>query len=184
MLYQLPEIAVPEWMASLTSTTIMNEPFPLGELLHDSLYYPSSGFDGDPVKYLAGNILSFIYVDYGYSHDEFMCALGNSGFRGYDLVATRSVTERELTPHGWCPTPPTRSDGDPSRYRYWTKKPFCSWSLFQRRVDVPVSHGPSRFSLLYLCVRISQHSAGQFTLIRPPVSRAFGRAVGAQQRWR
>jgi len=151
MLQQLPETAVPMWLTNLSSTTIMNEPFPLHELLRDSLYYPSSSFDGDPVRHLAGNILSFIYVDYGHSHDEFMSALKTPGFRGYNLVATRSVTERELTPHGWRPTLPTRTDGDPSQPFDWIKKPFCSWSLFQRREDVPVSHGPPQFSLLYLC---------------------------------
>lgn len=151
MLDELPEILVPKWLTDLSLTTVMNEPFPLHELLQDSLYYPSSGFDGDPVRHLAGNILSFIYVDYGYSHDEFMNALKTQGFRGYDLFAARSVSERELTPNGWHPTPPTRSDGDPSQYHNQIEKPFCYWVLFQRRDDVPISHGPSRFSLLYLC---------------------------------
>jgi hypothetical protein len=31
------------------------------------------------------------------------------------------------------------------------KKPYCSWSIFQLREDVPAIHGPPRFSLLYLC---------------------------------
>lgn len=151
MLDQLQEIAAPRWLSDASPATIKNESFPLRELLEDSLYYPSSGFDGDPVRHLAGNILSFIYVDYGHSHDEYMNALRNPGFRGYDLVATRSVTEQELTPSGWRPTPPTRVDGDPSRYRDWIKNPFCSWSVFQRRDDVPTDPGPFRFSLLYLC---------------------------------
>jgi hypothetical protein len=134
MLDQLPEIAVPRWLSELSASAIMSEPFPLRQLLEDSLYYPSSGFDGNPVRHLAGNILSFIYVDYGRSHDEFRNALANPGFRGYELIATRSVTERELTPNGWHPTAPTRSDGDPSRYRNWIREPFCSWSVFQRRI--------------------------------------------------
>jgi hypothetical protein len=151
MLDQLPEIAVPTWLSDLSSATIKNESFPLRELLQDSLYYPSCGFDGDPIRHLAGNILSFIYVDYGHSHDEYINALERNGFRGYDLVATRSVTEQELTPNGWRPTPPTHVDGDPSRYRDRFKNPFCSWSVFQRCEDVPTNHGPFRFSLLYLC---------------------------------
>lgn len=151
MLNQLPEIAVPSWLNHLSPATIRNEPFPLRKLLQDSLYYPSSGFDGDPIRYLTGNILSFIYVDYGHTQDEFMGALGSPGFRGYDLVATRSVIEQELTPSGWNPVLPTRIDGNPLRYRDRIKKPFCSWSVFQRRADVPINHGPSRFSLLYLC---------------------------------
>jgi hypothetical protein len=152
MLQELPVITAPRWLTDLSATTIMNEPFPLEDILRDSLYYPASGFDGDPVKHLVGNILSFIYVDYGNSHDEFMSELETSGFRGYDRLADRPVTEKELTPHGWHPMPPTRSDGDPSRCHEWIEKnPFCSWSVFQRREDVPNSHGPSRFSLLYLC---------------------------------
>lgn len=151
MLDQLPEITVPAWLSNLSPATIINEPFPLHEILHGSLYYPSSGFDGDPVRYLAGNILSFIYIDQGHSHDEFMMALKSPGFCGYDLIAERQVTERELTPRGWQPTLPTRADGEPSRFRDQIKKPFCSWSVFQRHEDAPVSHGPTRFSLLYLC---------------------------------
>jgi hypothetical protein len=88
--------------------------------LEDSLYYPSSGFDRDPVKYLSGNILSFIYVDYGRSHDEFENEIIKRGFRGYECVATRSVTEQELTPRGWRPRQPDRDhiDYDPLFYPY------------------------------------------------------------------
>ena len=31
------------------------------------------------------------------------------------------------------------------------KKPFCSWIIMQRRMEMPASHGPKRFSFLYLC---------------------------------
>lgn len=152
MLHQLPEMYAPRWLTTMTGADVVNGTFPLHELLQDSLYYPSSGFDGGPVKHLAGNFLSFIYVDYGHSHDEFVNALRMPGFSGYDIVATRSVTEQELTPKGWRPTTlPTRVDGDPSRYRDWIKNPFCSWSLFQRRENISARHGPFRFSLLYLC---------------------------------
>ena len=152
MLSELPTVDVPEWLAELSSTSMRIEsPFPLRELLHDSLYYPASGFDGDPVKHLVGNILSFVYVDYGYSRDELIDELRDHGFRGYDLVAQRSVTERELAPQGWRPTPPAPSDGDPSLYRDWIKDPFCEWLVFQRCEDVPADYGPAHFSLLYLC---------------------------------
>ena len=162
MLIQLPKMTIPQWLTDVSDSTIM-DPFPLEHVLKDSLYYPASGFDGTPVKYLAGNIFSFIYVDYGSDHDEFMNALGSPGFRGYNRIATRSVTEKELTPKGWHPMPPTHSDGDPSRYhmkrsdkyqniiRDYIKKPFCSWSIFQRSENFTSDHGPSRFSLLYLC---------------------------------
>jgi hypothetical protein len=150
MLNRLPIMPVPEWLAELSEHDILNAPFPLSRVLENSLYYPSSGFDGDPVKYLAGNVHSFIYVDYGYSHSDFVDALHHPGFEGYTIVGTRSITEQELTPRGWRSRSPGGLDGDPSRVGVPKEKPFCSWSVFQRREDVPASHGPSRFSLLYL----------------------------------
>jgi hypothetical protein len=152
MLAQLSEIATPNWLSELSSETILARPFPLRELLCDSLYYPSSAFDGDPIRHLAGNFLSFIYVDYGVSQDRYTHALRNPGFRGYDLVASRSVTESELAPAGWQTTLPRPTDGNPSHhYHNWIARPFCSWSIFQRSENVPSGHGPFRFSLLFLC---------------------------------
>ena len=152
MLDQLPEMTAPRWMTDLSSTTVKNKPFSIHELLRDSLYYPSSGFDGDPVKHLAGNILSFIYVDYGHSRAEFMEDLENRGVCGYELIGQpRSITEQELTPHGWPPDPPSLKYGDHSHLADWIKEPFCEWVVFQRSADVPPGHGPYRFSLLYLC---------------------------------
>ena len=153
MIDQLLTIAVPKWLADLTPATMENGRFPLQELLRDSLYYPASGFDVDPVEHLGGNIISFVYVDYAYTRERFRSELEDPEFLGlgYDLLATRVVTERELAPHGWHPEPPTPDDGDPSRYRDWIQEPFCDWCIFQRQRDSPYSHGPDRFSLLYLC---------------------------------
>ena len=151
MIDKLLTVAVPQWLTDLTPATMMNGRFPLHELLRDSLYYPSSGFDGDPVRYLAGNIISFVYVDYGYTCEAFRDALEDPGFRGYDLLAIRSVTEQELAPRGWHPDPPIPDDGDPSHYRDWIKEPFCDWCVFQRQEGFTANYGPDRFSLLYLC---------------------------------
>lgn len=128
----------------------MREPFPLHELLRGSLYYPSCGFDGDPVRFLGGNVLSFVYVDYGKTREELDHNLRGGGFSGYELIATRSVASDELTVAGWAPLEPLPIDGDPARYREWMKQPFCTWCIFQRRDNYSSSHGPRRFSLLYL----------------------------------
>jgi hypothetical protein len=148
MLRQLQAIAVPSWLTNLTPETIKHEPFPLRELLRDSLYYPSCGFDSDPIKHIGGNVLSFVYVDYGHTRDTFMNALH---FSGYDLVASRFVTEKELSPVGWKAPALRREDGDPQRSHEYIKAPFCLWAVFQRRGDFPVTHGPLRFSLLFVC---------------------------------
>ena len=151
MIEELPKACQSEWLSRVDPATIQDAEFPLADILRDSLYYPASGFDGDPVRYLAGNVLSFVYVDYGHSRKELDDELTSPGFRGYEVIARRNVTERELTPRGWTPSFPSPADGDPSRYRDWMKKPFCSWIIMQRRMEMPASHGPKRFSLLYLC---------------------------------
>lgn len=129
----------------------MQDRFPLDELLGGSLYYPSCGFDGDPVRFLGGNVLSFVYVDYGKTREELDGALRGGGFSGYEIIASRTVAQSDLTPSGWAPPRLRPIDGDPARYRERAKPPFCAWNIFQRRERYASSHGPRRFSLLYLC---------------------------------
>jgi hypothetical protein len=139
----------PAWLANLANL----EHLPIRDVLSDSLYYPSSGRDGDPVRYLAGLVHSFVYVDYGLAHDEVLASLHDDrhGFRGYALLDCRDVLERELTPKGWRPVPAeSRRDGVPSHYRDYIKKPFGIWSVHQRRPEYGEEHGPDRFSLLYI----------------------------------
>lgn len=64
---------------------------------------------------------------------------------------THVVTEQELAQKGWAPTSLTSLDGDPLQFNGEMKQPFCSWMIFQRNKTVSHSHGPFRFSLLYLC---------------------------------
>jgi hypothetical protein len=148
MLRQLHEIEAPSWLSNLTADSITQEPLPLRDLLHDSVYYPSCGFDADPIKHLGGSVFSFVYVDYGHSREAFMKALH---FSGYDLVASRFVTEKELAPDGWMPLELRQEDGDPRRYRDYVKEQFCLWSVFQRRNNFGATHRPARFSLLFVC---------------------------------
>ena len=63
MIEELPEGRAPDWLTEASSESMARVPLPLRGILEDSLYYPSSHFDGDPVRYLAGNIYSFVYVD-------------------------------------------------------------------------------------------------------------------------
>ena len=84
------------------------------DVLNDSLYYPSSGFDGSPMRHLSGNIHSFIYADYGVTSDELEEEVKTLGFLGYHKILSRSVTEKEPTPNGRQPPPsnPTSPERD------------------------------------------------------------------------
>jgi hypothetical protein len=151
MQQSLSTMSEPKWLSCISAARVAEAPFPLHDVLRDSLYYPSSGFDGDPVRHLAGNVLSFVYVDYGHRHEELDAALESPGFSGYEIMARRDVTEQELTPCGWTPSLPISVDGEPSRFHDWIQEPFCTWIVMQRIDGIPSTHGPTRFSLLYLC---------------------------------
>lgn len=146
----LPIMSEPEWLSRVSESIVVEAPFPLHDVLCHSLYYPSAGFDGDPVRHLAGNVLSFVYVDYGHRREELDAALASPGFSGYEIMARRDVTEQELTPCGWTPSFRASADGDPSQF-IRIQEPFCTWIVMQRSDGIPSTHGPTRFSLLYLC---------------------------------
>jgi hypothetical protein len=96
----------PDWLIQMTPERMARDPFPLHDLLSQSLYYPSSSFDGDPIAYLGGNNHSFVYADYGEERDGLLKALKEPGFLGYRILCHRPVLEAELTPMGWSPVFP------------------------------------------------------------------------------
>jgi len=151
MIKQMPFMEPPAWLMNVSKNTINTAPFPLREVLQDSLYYPGAGSDGKPVKWFAGNVYSFVYTDYGVSRDELLNDLnGEKGFNGYHVLTQRDLTMNELIPNGWQPmysgVPPRRASG------WRTKKiePFGIWVIMERSENLPPEHGPERFSLLYL----------------------------------
>ena len=148
---KLPKLQYPQWLRGITKPHAEEGQFPLHDLLKDSLYYPAAGFDGLPVEHLAGNFYSFIYVDYSISHDRLKEEVEERGFLGYSPIICREVSEQELAPNGWTLPPLKEGDGDPSKHRELIVKPYCLWYVFERDEDRSESHGPSRFSLLYLC---------------------------------
>lgn len=149
---KLPAMNIPDWLSSITADQVKNENFPLEKILKDSFYYPCAGFDGDPVKHFGGNFFSFIYVDYGTDKERFLKELSDPGFYGYQLLAGRELVQQELAPNGWKPdVMPSRSDMVNRYPGSLVQKPFCYWSIFERSQAFDASHGPERFSLLYLC---------------------------------
>lgn len=145
----LPVQPEPDWLVQMTPEQMVRSPLPLHELLSGSLYYPSSGYDGDPVAYLGGNHHSFIYVDYGKDRSGLLAALEAPGFSGYRVLSHRPVLEIELTPSGWSPVIPNGSLHRPPAG--WVRPPFCEWIILERDAEFSDEHGPKRFSLLFLC---------------------------------
>lgn len=148
MAKQLTAMSEPVWLSRLTADSIVNGSFPVRDILRNSLYYPASGFDGDPIKYLGGLFRSFVYVDYGLEQEEFDQALHDRGFRGYRVLAKRAVAASELFPRGWTSEPRDSRDTMPPGWDGPKGKPFCTWVVFEHSHD-DLSECGERFSLLY-----------------------------------
>jgi len=150
MITDLPIKRIPDWLLKINHVD-EHSPIPLINILKDSLYYPSSGFDGDPVKYLSGNFYSFIYVDYGNTNEELDDLLKSPGFKGYHIILSRNIQDNELVPNGWPKSATTIIDTLSSDSNGFMQKPFAKWIVWQRNDGLDNSHGSERFSLLYVC---------------------------------
>ncbi|MGY6551706.1 MAG: hypothetical protein ACXIT4_07375 [Erythrobacter sp.] len=149
MISQLALTDIPPWLAAIQTEDDM-EVLPLSGILSDCVFYPASGFDGRPVQFLAGHFHSFIYADYGSTKDELAATLEKQGFEGYHLLGRRGVSKEELTFNDLKPrlVPPYREKFE--GFRSVVKPPFFEWMIFARDADRDETHGPARFSLLYL----------------------------------
>ena len=140
------------WLGEIDQQKMDSQELPLARLLNNSMYYPACRFDGDPVKLFGSSVNSFIYADYGATQDELAIAIAQ-GFKGYDIFCQRDVRESELKVPMEVTNPSLieRQRKGIERQRWFIKKPFAHWCVFQRKENYGKEHGPSRFSLFYIC---------------------------------
>lgn len=145
------------FLNELTIESIKNEPLPISELLENSVYYPASGVDGGLIRDInlnrqEWNVTSYIYCDYHETAEKLFESIQE--IKGYKLLNWRDLKMEELIPNGWSQQlPPNISM---SRYqsavnRFTNPNPYAVWMVFERLPEYGEEHGPSRFSLLYLC---------------------------------
>jgi hypothetical protein len=146
------QLHLPNWLVRANAENMLDEIFPLQEVLTDSLYYPACAFDGGPVKYFGNCFQSFVYTDYAYRRENFLEALSQKPFKNYQIVGARSVLLEELAPHGWIQPSLTKSELEQVDRHADQKadKFFCEWVIFECDTEEPSHNGPERFSLLYL----------------------------------
>ena len=148
MIPTLQRRLVPQWLAALRSL----DHLPLQDVLSGSLYYPASGTDGGPVKYLGGHVHSFVYADYGIAEEDQQKAMApGEGFVGYRILMQRKVGFDELYPKHCKPVQLRPEDGDPRLHQDWIKPPFAIWTILEREPGLKDDHGPHRFSFLFIC---------------------------------
>jgi len=158
MIPELDSLQLPEWLSEISE----NSSFPnLDHLLTDSLYYPACGFNGTPVKYLAGNVYSFIYADYHIKRKEFLQNLnGNEpecGFMNYHSICQREVFRQDIVQDDWHPTiiPTSQKERESLLKRERECTPFGHWSVWQRNDNAGAGVGPTRFSFFFLAGEMS-----------------------------
>jgi hypothetical protein len=144
-----------EILHEINSSNIERLPFPLGEILEGSLYYPGSGIDGTPIRNWSLGVNSFVYVVMSWSHDAYLKALSDHPVHGYHIAAQREVMQHELTPNGYNTTMPASLSQQEYEIAMRINKAgpenaFALWSVFERDSDRNDSFGPKRFSLLHI----------------------------------
>jgi hypothetical protein len=126
-----------------------NEPLPIGEILDGSVFYPASGMDGRPVKYLGGFSHSFGYADCNVTCDALKRDIDT--FKGYRIRCLRAVKKEELCFKPFRPVLPQSNDGNPRRLHVCPGfVPYALWAIYERHPHFDEVHGPQRFSLLFV----------------------------------
>ena len=141
------------YLENLTEEEIQTKTFPIENVLLNSLYYPSSAFDGGVVKHCNTincnlGIINFIYCDFAIGEAAFIEEMNS--FLGYHILASRDLRQNELIPKSWHPVLPPHVQVE--KYEYWKheRKPFIKWVVYERDENRSDAHGPMRFSLLYI----------------------------------
>ena len=114
-----------------------------------TVYYPGSGFDGQPVKFssMAHFAHAFVYVDYGVSQEEIEDRV--SEFSGYSVKCTETVQKTSLRPGGWEPHI-ERANKPGLSYSFASAEPFAWFVVMKRDDEVDETHGPKRLAVLFI----------------------------------
>lgn len=147
-----------EDLLALTKEDVLSGHLPLNEILENSLYYPSSWFDGGVIKYCNENfrdkdINSFVYCDYAPEEDDLVGRV-ERGFRGYHVFAHRTVRGEEIGAGEPLPVDFDMNRDEKVRFEEMflptPQNGYCHWFVMERDEEFDEDHGPQRFSLLYV----------------------------------
>lgn len=144
------ERRVPEWLRGTNAPAFNRQLF----FASPTVYYPGSGFDGQPVRLcsLSHAAHTFVYVDYGIDEASIMQELLNPvyGFHGYEPIHSEYVSKETLRPRGWTAHiepheamhAPGGDDGSPA--------PYARFVVLKREEELDYRHGPRRLAILFV----------------------------------
>ena len=149
----IPVFKDPAWLSEIDLVRAQHDPLPLDLILPHSLFYPGSGIDGDPIKYLSQSTNSFVYCDYCVRDTAWESELRGQCFRGYTLKLRRPLVPAEIAPDGFSLPPFRPGDGDLEQRDLHMGRSDClrfEWLIYERDHKSSRACGPLRFSLLFL----------------------------------
>ena len=147
MIKHFPSNPLPTWLECIQA----DSPFPVMDVLNDSIFYPASNTDGSILKYYGGFTHSFVYVDPNVEKIDLLRQLFEVS--GYSVLFGRWLPMEQLCFKPFQPIYPIPGvDDDPTRLMLHDKpiQPYAFWTVFERREKVKPAHGPKRFSLLFI----------------------------------
>ena len=121
-----------------------------------NLYYPGSGYDGQPIKTFnrAHHLHKYFYIDYGIDKDEIIKELSrNNALKGYKKIDMIEYREEDLTPNGWQPhyQPTERDVQIMEDFDIRANNPYCLVFIFERMEGYSFKHGCERFAVV--CIK-------------------------------
>ena len=85
MIKELGKFDPPEWLMADEFV------FDIKEIIKDSMFYPRSRLDIEPINYLFGNVYSFIYTDYGLGYSP-KGVFTNNAFIDFEMIHCESIS--------------------------------------------------------------------------------------------
>ena len=155
MINKISKLRIPGWLKSIAKNP-ETASFPLKSILKDSLYYSVSKSKGDPVKLLAGNVFSFIYIDEINTRQDFLSELNTKNvsceFENYSPVLIKEISRDEILPDEWKSTIKPWGNENQWKWYVWERRRdfFGYWSVWKRNPSAKSNVGPELFSFLYL----------------------------------
>ena len=144
----------PEWLKKYQPGNNL----PFEELMSSgrNLYYPGSGYDGQPIKTFnkAHFAHKFFYVDYGIDKEKIVEEFSkDNALKGYKNIGVIEYQEQDLTPNGWKPhyRPTEEELKDMEVFSGELKNPYCLVFIFERAEEYSFEHGADRIAVI--CIR-------------------------------
>jgi hypothetical protein len=144
--------AMPAWLDKFDQNSI----FDMKEFFDSRIvFYPGSGFDGQPVEMFGSTHSAhcFVYADYGVQEGEIRKQLNDPkhGFRGYETFRRIELTERDLVPNGWI-AHITAGEGRKSGTGFASIKdqPYGLLEILERTAGFDEAYGAKRLAIMFL----------------------------------